>query len=406
MGNMNPNSAAFFLLLMMIIYFVSKRGLRPLKKKLVWLVPAAIAAGLCIFAIVSLRSRAVWLATGAAVFIISCRKIKYFIPAAAAMIITAGLIYHVKGPSVLSTKSLNQRKDLWKTVIMQSGDRPMGIGAGCWMLYLPRYARFMEPEVRGLVYRGITFSRPHNEFMTALSETGWVGFGAFVSLFAFVIYYARRKRVLLAMTAGFMIVAFFSYPMTKPFHRMVFICIAALAMKKVRIVTKVKKKKRPPNFRLPAAAAVIVGAGLLFCLYDFYIRFDTSCKCQRIYTAMADRQYNTVLFETMRISPLATVDACGIALLSYRADAYFLKKEINESFECYKKALKYAPNHLLTRMNVGSCYVLKGEIKEAQKWYGSVKEMYPDFGPAERGLRTAEILTGKYYGLHVGNRRN
>lgn len=385
MANMNTNSSSFFIFLVLSVYLI-------LQKK--WIIPATIAAVLCVFVILTLRTRAVWLALFVAAIVFAATKRKYVMVVIVVLPLALGLIWSFRGSAIFSTASMVHRTQMWRQIIRQARDRPLGIGAENWKIHAPLYHRYMAPEMREKVYRNETFGRPHNGFLKTLSETGWAGLSGLLLLFAISLYYSRSNRVILAGISGIMLITFFSYLLERPCHSMMLMVLFALA---------IKCHHKPSSINLKSkwiyALTAIVAAGLCFSIYNFAVRHETSCRIMRIYKAKLTGQWKTIISETDRISALSTVDNTGTPLLFYRGLAAFWLGQADEAVKVFIAAQKENPNHLHSIMNLGTCYTYAKELDKAQECYEKVVQMYPDFEGAKKGLHTLDVFSGRLIGM-------
>ena len=383
MGNKNQCASAFFLLSVLCLHYWRS-----------WKVPATIALSLSGFAIVFLRARSVWLAVlvAALVFVITNRK--YALCALVLIPMACGITWGIKGNTIFEASSLEQRFDIWKQTARMIKDHPMGVGAGNWQVKFPVYSGFLQPSNRRLTYEDDKFiTHAYNEPLQICSEVGYIGVVSYLLLFALAIYYSSGWPR--AGLAGFMALSLFTFSGERPFHSMMVIFLFALAIIQFRkrhwLVKPVKK--------WPATLSVLVAGVLIFAVYVFAVRYETSRQLMRIYQARTDSQWKTMIAETQRISPFSTIDNNSTTPIRfYRGIAWFAMGEGALARGSFAIAQKDNPNHLYSVMNMAYSYVLAGELDLADMYYQKAKKMYPDFKDIDRALHAMDTLTGRLIG--------
>ena len=121
-----------------------------------------------------------------------------------------------------------ERIDLWEKSVDIYRDHPFrGVGAGNWKVVLPSYGTDGLRSEEGV----INFVRPHNDFLSILSETGIFGFLFYLAFFVSLFYYIYRivkskaskddKVFILFMMAGliaYLIISLLSFPKERVEH--------------------------------------------------------------------------------------------------------------------------------------------------------------------------------------------
>ena len=193
MGGVNQCSAAFLLLIFFCLYALRYKDFRG---------PSIIACLLCLFVILTLRTRSVWLALFVSSMVVFNKRARF--ATLAVFIVIAGLLYGLRGKQIFDKRSIIERMGTWRETISMAKDKPMGVGAGNWKVAIQPYA---GPEMKSKWENsGIYFARANNDFLQVFSEIGPGGL-FYLALFLFGILHwvlavmllhdlATRKQVL------------------------------------------------------------------------------------------------------------------------------------------------------------------------------------------------------------------
>lgn len=380
MGNKNQCASAFFLLSILCLYYRRR-----------WKVAATIAIALSLFAIVSLRARSSWLAVLVAGLVFTLTERRYVIYAIVLIPMALGLTWSFKGNTIFETSSLRQRFDIWEQTVRMIRDHPFGIGAGNWQIGFPIYAGYLQPSNRLLTYEDDKFiARAHNDPLQISAEAGIIGGLSYLLIFIVAMWLSSGW--IRAGIAGYMAISCFTFPDSRPFHSMMLIFFFAIAILQFRRWSWQPKK-------WPVVLTVSVAGILIFAVYVFAVRYETSKKIMRIYQARCDGQWKTIIAETRRISPFSTIDTHSTTPIRfYRGFAWFRLGKNAAARSAFERAQKDNPNHLFSVMNMGYCYVMAGELKLADIYYQKAKGMYPDFEDIDNALMAMDALTGRLIG--------
>jgi O-antigen ligase len=394
MGNKNQAASAFFLLSVLCVYYWRQ-----------WKVAATIALILSAFAIVTLKARSSYLAVLVAVLAFTLTHRKYYLVGVVILPMASGLIWVLTDSGVIDSRSLKQRIDTWTQTCRMIRDYPMGIGAGNWQIKFPVYAGYLEPANRLLTYELNQFHiHAHNDWLQKCSEVGYIGMASYLLLFALALWYS--KGVIRAGIAGYMAIACFTFPDNRPFHSMMLMIFFALAILQNNHVSNDYIITRWPSLyagRRITLLSFLIGSVLVFSVYVFAVRYETSRKTMRIYQARLDGQWKTIMVETQRISPFATIDPHSTTPLRfYRGFAFFAEGKNSLARRSFDLAQKDNPNHLFSVMNMAYSYILAGELDLAGMYYQKAKKMYPDFKDIDEAMRVLDVLSGRLIGEGPG----
>jgi O-antigen ligase len=257
---------------------------------------AGLASAL--FLVVTLKSRSVWVGFCGAAFVVLAILLKYKrkqftesvtlhkneIKTAAVCLIVSFSVYlvvdykdFVKHIIDLLQGNSEGRITIWlKTLPIIYDNFWQGVGAGNFRYYLGK----MEGEFK---------TRPHNDYLWVLSETGILGVVVFIALIGVAVYVAYRniqnnKGHLLAIqyAALFFLVAysidsFFAFPKERPYNLVYFAFFVAVPFTCTIVSESKPLLKIGFITRIVCVVAVSITA-LIFCFY----RYDAETKLKKV----------------------------------------------------------------------------------------------------------------------------
>ncbi len=241
------NLLCSFLFLTLIFNTLFTRQL----KQQTWRIACFGLIALQIFILLLFQTRAVYvaLAISGLFFVIGLQRITSFfntkkiIGFAAVTAVLIGLVWarfyfydddfgvYLKNFDVreyLTSSSANQRFNIWEKTTLLIQEKPLtGVGAGNWEIFFPKngLAELFSKD------KDIFFQRPHNDFLWVFSETGLLGFLAYIGMFltAFFVGFKSLKKadadtrlniwILLSGLLGYIIIANFSFPLERIEHQ-------------------------------------------------------------------------------------------------------------------------------------------------------------------------------------------
>lgn len=277
----------------------------------------------------------------------------------------------------------------------------IGIGAGNWRIYLPKYGTHDMRSAEG----EIIYQRPHNDFLWVLAEKGFVAFLAYIVMFLLVLFYqfriireapTRDQKVfavfLLFFTISYGIVANLSFPSERPVPSLLLMLVFALTLVEYQNIRKFKKVDRwnalPVLLLFSILSAAIVSVGFIKMNEDYHTR--------RALTYRMNNQWKKVIDEIgkgdgffNRLDPTAT------PLKWYSGLSWFNLGQQDKALADFKAAYRYNPYHMHVLNNLGTEYGLKGDYKKAIGFYRETVRISPDFKDAVINLSSSLFNIGK-----------
>ena len=247
--------------------------------------------------------------------------------------------------SVLSTSSLAERCLLWDKTYRIADRHPLsGCGIGNWQIHFP------NESLKGL-YRAdvwnVNFTKPHNEYLGVLSETGYVGlllytiFLVSLMLRAFFVLCKTKERkdflygaVVLSVFAGACTNALFDFPNSRIEH---LVWMGILTANLFQIIAKDKRrtiaKDWNPIFLLLSVLLLTIGG----------FRLKGERNTFRMQQALQANDWKAVeRYCRQACSVFYTIDPVGLPLHWYLGKA---EKQMGhpKAIDSFRKAYRFAP---------------------------------------------------------------
>lgn len=311
--------------------------------------------------------------------------------------------------SAFSTEENDWRLRLWRKTLAMVGDHPMGVGLGNWKIHLPEYGMDELGIDWGNGERerfGLQLTRPHNDWLWILSETGPAGLLTFAAFFVAVLYGAvgnirastqlgDRLFSLLAAAGivGYMAESTFSFPMERPSH-LAYMMILAGA------VSGMRSRRRPEwvpaaSVNRAAQIATLTLAGLA--LYVGAARLLAEMWTARLLEARAVEDWPRVIDLANRAeSWFYPLDPTNNTVSFYRGTAYYLLGDIRRGCSDFAEAHRLFPQHLHVLNNLGTCNTMEGKTEAAFEYYRRALRIASRFDGALLNMVALHQSMGNY----------
>lgn len=246
---------------------------------------------------------------------------------------------------ILSTSSLVERCLLWDKTYHIVDKHPIaGCGIGNWQILFPDAS--LEGLYRSDVWN-VNFTKPHNEYLGILSETGYLGLLLYIafltslivlSFFALCKTQSRRDflygAIVLSIFVGSCVNALFDFPNSRIEH---VIWMGILMANLLHIITKGQEKTLGKGWNLVFFLVSI----MLVTIGGFRLKGERNTF--EMQQALKANEWKTVEHRCHQaISEFYTIDPVGLPLHWYLGKAE--KKMGNpQAVESFRKAYHYAP---------------------------------------------------------------
>ncbi|MBR5910557.1 MAG: O-antigen ligase family protein [Bacteroidales bacterium] len=305
---------------------------------------------------------------------------------------------------MLSTSSLAERCLLWEKTYQIVDSHPfVGCGIGNWQIHFP------GAGLKGL-YRAdvwnVNFTKPHNEYLGVLSETGYVGLLLYVIFLVSLMVKAsfalretdNRKdflygAIVLGLFVGSCANALFDFPNSRIEHIVWTAILMAILFQSIDDgEPRILNKGWNAVFLLVALTLVVIGG----------FRYKGERNAFRMQQALKNSDFKAVERHCRRaLSVFYNIDPVGLpmywylgkaekagghpqALVSFRLarhHAPFCKENLNdlglaeyytahdlaEAEACFKEAIRISPNYLYPYLNLAYVYLRENEPQKAKE---------------------------------------
>jgi O-antigen ligase len=246
---------------------------------------------------------------------------------------------------ILSTSSLVERCLLWDKTYHIVDKHPIaGCGIGNWQILFPDAS--LEGLYRSDVWN-VNFTKPHNEYLGVLSETGYVGlllYIAFLTSLIVLSFFALCKTqnrrdflycaIVLSIFVGSCVNALFDFPNSRIEH---VIWMGILMANLLHIITQGQQKTLAKGWNLVFFLISI----MLVTIGGFRLKGEHNTF--EMQQALKANEWKTVEHRCHQaISEFYTIDPVGLPLHWYLGKAE-KKMENPQAVESFRKAQHYAP---------------------------------------------------------------
>jgi O-antigen ligase len=302
-------------------------------------------------------------------------------------------VFRDKFSVITRTESFRERAALWQNTVDMIKEFPLGVGAGNWQIFLPKYGvqKFYEFNYR--VTEGLTtFQRPHNDFLWVWSETGPVGGIAFLGLFVFTIITVVRnkefyftKEVVAAIVA-FAVVGLVDFPLERVEHTMLFMSFLAFVIpSKQLVVASISYRNNRVFYLFLMLASLSV-------LWWCYQRWQSELALKKMYRAHVQQQWVRLAQEAHKADGrYMNMDYFSIPISWYQGVANFGQGNLVEAKQSFLHAYAVNPYQIHVLNNLGVCFEKEKNYEEALPLLEQAVAISPTFSD---GIST---LAGAYY---------
>jgi O-antigen ligase len=366
MSNRNLWSSALFMLIPFCVYSFARYKFKPSILSIVMIVAQ----------IDVLFTRSAMLALFVFVFVLFWAKnrlLNTIILGAVTVIIVVVILNTSRGPDLRSTETMNWRKYLWFNTLKMALDKPLGVGVNNWKLAIPNYISegyYDFPEDKR-PFNEMWFRRPHNKFLTILSEMSIVGLGIYIAMLVFTLL-QLNDRILVAGLLGSMTIMFFSFPTELVFHTMILLIFMGTALSNHESVRISFAKQNFYPF------SIVLTLMMVACIYDFGIRYQSERRLKGImYLRNVTYNWPAILKKTRSNSFLVNLHPNTVPIDFYRGEAKCVTGRWAEGLSHFEKAITQNPHDVKTLFNLSGCYAMKKQYDKAMEASLRVLELCP-----------------------------
>jgi len=303
---------------------------------------------------------------------------------------------HVGSLVQLRDASIQERLQLWSRTIQMIRDHPLtGVGLGNWRVVIPTYGAEGLRSDTGTLH----FQRPHNDFLWVASETGLLGGGLYLAMFASAIVLGvlamRRtsslhdRLVLTLMLLGvscYGLDSLVSFPKERIAHSVYLALLIGTLLSFHRVAGEAGWAKSLSR-RWTIVITVLVWTTTLAAGRVGWSRYRAEVQLRRALEGRATKNWGLMVAHLDRIdSCYYDMDPSSAPVAWYRGVARFELGDQAAALEDFQRALEVHPNHVHVLNNIGTCQTLRGENDAAIRSYQRAIEIAPRFEEARVNL--------------------
>ncbi len=304
---------------------------------------------------------------------------------------------------MMSTSSLVERCLLWDKTYHIVDKHPIaGCGIGNWQILFPDAS--LEGLYRADVWN-VNFTKPHNEYLGVLSETGYLGLLLYIafltslivlSFFALCKTQSRRDflygAIVLSIFVGSCVNALFDFPNSRIEH---VIWMGILMANLLQIITQGQQKTLAKGWNVVFLLVSI----MLVTIGGFRLKGERNTF--EMQQALKANEWKTVEHRCHQaISEFYTIDPVGLPLHWYLGKAekkmgkpqaiesfrkaqhyapyckenlndlglaeYYTAHDLNKAEFCLKEAIRISPNYIYPYFNLAYIYLTENEPQKAK----------------------------------------
>lgn len=287
---------------------------------------------------------------------------------------------------ILNNDTIQERILLWNnTLEMIKENGFMGVGAGNWQIYFPKYGLEAFLKTNYLVSDGYTtFQRPHNDFLWIASELGIIGFVGYLMLFISALFMAFKnlkiansvhQKLLLILCLftliGYIFVALVDFPLERNEHQVLVAILLAIVFGSNQI-SKTEKRKN--------AYWIITLSGVLFSfsLYNSVVRLPQEKEAKKLIQAHASGNFTGMIAIANKIDrEVYSIDNFSIPIAWYLGVAHFSLGNTVLAKKLFLEAYEVNPYQVHVLNNLAGLYEFEGKHEEAITYYNLLLAISP-----------------------------
>lgn len=370
---------------------------------------AKITGIVTVFILILLLSRAVWIATGVAVFMtlsayfIANRKWVprwyHFFGLAIGLMACYGLYEWFIWRTDIGDRladfyqkrdTIRERKHLWDATWHIIRLHPLfGSGMGSWKILNMRYG------IVGLRSYTTFFQQPHNDYLWVLSEQGFIAFIAAGAAWIYILYrlikqlFAKPSDTflycLLFALVGYGAYANLAFPRERVEHMLVLAFVAFF------VLSSGEQKVSLQRYLLWPLCIV-----LITCSWWSANKMVGEIQLRKFFEARSRNDVGRERSALDAISPTySTLDGTATPIDWYRGMLEFVEGNADAAAVDFDQAVKVNPYHAYSLANVGTCRNIKGDRTGAEKYFRLALDYSPGFPDAALNLCAMKFNEGQ-----------
>jgi len=298
-------------------------------------------------------------------------------------------------------ENANLRLIFWKKSFCLIADHPfLGVGAGNWKLVIPS---FTEPPNPDHTVKNYTYSQPHNEWISLVSELGIVGLilSAMILIVPLGIIFFRiitnvpKPDITVvfyaSFLAGFYLFAVFDFPLKRVEHNVMLFSIFAFLLDKSPLNSQASLFSQPVVIRLFSWTVVFL---LLFTVVVSAARIKGEYFTLKMFRNERKNDQETIKNCRLAENAFYRITPNSLPLAWFEGVGWYRLGDIPKAESCFLRALKSTPYEVRVLNDYGiSLYGLQ-KAEEAKSVLIKSLKIDPCFDDAKFNLAAIFYFTG------------
>jgi len=299
-------------------------------------------------------------------------------------------------------ENANLRVIFWKKSFYLIRSHPvLGVGAGNWRIIVPSCKYPANPEHTA---KNFTYSQPHNEWISIISELGIVGL--ILSVFIFFIppliifykiaYTIPRPHIsavfYTSFIIGFYVFSLFDFPLKRVEHNVLLFSIFAFLFQKVPLKPFNNKVIRKFPLKLFSWLFVIL---LVFSIFLSFVRIRGEYFTIKMFRNERKNDENVIHYCRKAENPFYRITPNTLPLAWFEGVAYFRKGDVDSAVTCFKRALRSTPFEVRVLNDYGAALFKSEKQNEAKAILLQAFNIDPYFDDAKFNLGAIYYLNGR-----------
>lgn len=299
-------------------------------------------------------------------------------------------------------ENANLRLIFWKKSLCLIESNPvMGVGAGNWKLNIPSCKNPPNPDH---TLKNYTYSQPHNEWISFISELGITGF--ILSLFVFIlpliivlyrIFFVSVKphvsvAIYVSFIFGFYLFSVFDFPLKRVEHNVLLFSLFAF------IFYKVPLKQDDAGFIHHSPRKIftfLVVLLLLLSLCTAFIRLRSEYYTLKIFRNERRNDENVIKYCQKAENIFYRITPNTLPVAWFEGVAWYRKGNLSSAEICFRRALNSTPYEVRVLNDYGITLYNLNRTQEAKSVLLYSIGIDPYFDDAKFNLGAIYFLTGK-----------
>lgn len=290
-------------------------------------------------------------------------------------------------------ENANLRVIFWKKSFCLIRSNPvLGVGAGNWRIVIPSCKFPANPEHTA---KNFTYSQPHNEWISIISELGIVGFILAVFIFfipLLIIFYNIVFRIpgshisavfYVSFIIGFYLFSTFDFPLKRVEHNVLLFSVFAFLFQKVQLKSLNSKVIQKVPVKLLSWSFITL---LLFSIFLSLARMRGEYFTIKMFQNERRNDQNVIHYGRKAENTCYRITPNTLPIAWFEGVAYFRLGGIDSAIICFKKALKSTPFEVRVLNDYGAALYKSEKISEAKAMLLYACNIDPYFDDAKFNL--------------------